>query len=307
MNDDAYYAGAVSWAVANGVTNGTSQTNFSPDKACTRGQVVTFLWRACGSPEPKNTSNPFTDVNSGDYYYKAVLWAKETGVTSGTSATKFSPGNGCTRAQVVTFLWRANGQPVPRTGSSPFRDVTGGYYYQAVLWAVENGITSGTSATTFSPDRICTRGQIVTFLFRSEQKAPALSEDEQQTLARLNQERKARGLSELRFNYRLMDCAELRVKELPISFGKDRPDGSAWYTVFHELGYAKPEFAGQAAFRLATKDYTWEFSYNNSIAPTSVYESTLMRSEFTDVAVAIRDGGNGITYTVFILGSATKN
>ena len=164
---NAYYADAVAWAVAQEVTNGTSATTFGPDKTCTRGQVVTFLWRAKGCPEPTSTENPFTDVSENDYYYKAVLWAKETGVTSGTSATKFSPGKGCTRGQVVTFLWRAEGEPEPSSTANPFTDVPAGQYYtKAVLWAVENGITNGTGATSFSPDKTCTRGQIVTFLYR---------------------------------------------------------------------------------------------------------------------------------------------
>ncbi len=127
---------------------------------------MTFLWRAKGCPEPKSTDNPFTDVKSTDYFYKAVLWAKENDVTAGTSATTFSPNAGCTRAQVVTFQWRANGKPAPGSSANPFKDVTGGYYYDAVLWAVEKNITKGTSDTTFSPDATCTRGQIVTFLYR---------------------------------------------------------------------------------------------------------------------------------------------
>ena len=164
-----WFCDAVLWAVnaEPQITNGTSATTFSPGSTCTRGQVVTFLWRAKGCPEPTSTVNPFTDVKESDYFYKAVLWAKETGVTSGTSATTFSPGNGCTRAQVVTFLWRSEGKPQPASTSNPFNDVPAGQYYtDAVLWAVENGITNGTSATAFSPDKTCTRGQIVTFLYR---------------------------------------------------------------------------------------------------------------------------------------------
>ena len=164
--DDAYYATPVAWAVEHGITNGTSATTFSPNNTCTRAQVVTFLWRARGCPEPKTTNNPFTDVQADAYYYKAVLWAVEQGITNGTSATTFGPNNGCTRAQVVTFLWRTEGQPEPKTADNPFTDVTSGYYYKAVLWAVEQKITNGTSATTFGPDATCTRGQIVTFLYR---------------------------------------------------------------------------------------------------------------------------------------------
>ncbi|MGM9553117.1 MAG: leucine-rich repeat protein [Faecousia sp.] len=162
-----YYADAVRWAVSNNVTSGTSATTFSPNANCTRAQVVTFLWRAAGSPNPKSSHNPFKDVKSGAYYYKAVLWAVENKITSGTSSTTFSPDESCTRAQVVTFLWRYEGTPTPKNSGNPFRDVkSGSYYYTAVLWAVENKVTSGTSSTTFSPNDTCTRAQVVTFLYR---------------------------------------------------------------------------------------------------------------------------------------------
>ncbi|MBR7033968.1 MAG: leucine-rich repeat protein [Clostridia bacterium] len=164
----AYYADAVAWAVAKGVTTGTSATTFSPNDGCTRGQVVAFLWRAAGSPEPKGTGNPFSDVKSNAYYYKAVLWAVENEVTSGTDATHFSPNSVCTRGQIVTFLWRANGKPSPAKTSNPFMDVKASdYYYDAVLWAVEKDITLGTDATHFSPSSTCTRGQVVAFLYRA--------------------------------------------------------------------------------------------------------------------------------------------
>ena len=173
--EDAYYYDPVLWAVGHDpqITNGTSATTFSPNAACTRGQVVTFLWRAKGCPEPKNPDNPFKDVAPTDYYYKAVLWAKENGVTTGTSADKFSPNDPCTRAHVVTFLWRAEGEPAPKSTANPFNDVAEGQYYTtAVLWAVshEPQITNGTGATTFSPGATCTRGQIVTFLYRAMAK-----------------------------------------------------------------------------------------------------------------------------------------
>ena len=163
-----YYYDAVIWAVENGITSGTSATKFSPNATCTRGQVVTFLWRAAGQPEPTSKVNPFSDVKSSDYFYKAVLWAVEKGITSGTGNGKFSPNAPCTRAQVATFLWRAEGEP-DASGTNPFSDVRSSeYYYKAVLWAVEEGITAGTSATKFSPNAACTRGQIVTFLYRAE-------------------------------------------------------------------------------------------------------------------------------------------
>ena len=166
VSDSDYYSDAVLWAVKNGVTGGTSDTAFSPDMTCTRAQMVTFLWRAQGSPEPTSKTCPFTDVAQGAYYYEAVLWAVEKGITAGTSATTFSPDDTVTRGQAVTFLWRAAGKP-EKTSANPFSDVTkGAYYYNAVLWAMEKGVTQGTSVMTFSPNIFCTRVQIVTFLYR---------------------------------------------------------------------------------------------------------------------------------------------
>lgn len=162
-----YYADAVQWAVENGITSGTDATHFSPGAGCTRAQAVTFLWRAAGEPEPKGTAARFTDVKAGAYYEKAVRWAVEQGITSGTSATRFSPNATCTRAQIVTFLWRREGSP--EADGNSFSDVkTGEYYENAVKWAVKQGITSGTSATRFSPNSNCVRAQIVTFLYRYE-------------------------------------------------------------------------------------------------------------------------------------------
>ena len=162
----SYYEDAVDWAVWNGITQGTDDTHFSPDGICTRAQAVTFLWRAAGSPEPKTNTMPFTDVNAGSYYYDAVLWAVENGITKGTSDTTFSPNMTCSRAQIVTFLWRSEKSPAAGT-ANPFADVKStAYYAGAVLWAVENDITKGTTNTTFSPDADCTRAQIVTFLWR---------------------------------------------------------------------------------------------------------------------------------------------
>ncbi len=164
--DGAYYYDAVLWAADNGVTNGTSATTFTPNLACTRAQAVTFLWRAMGSPEPTNTSCPFTDVTADAYFYKALLWATETGITVGTSKTTFSPDMTVTRSQTVTFLWRTAGTP-EAMAATPFTDVaSNAYYCSAVLWAVEKNITAGTGATTFSPLVSCSRAQIVTFLYR---------------------------------------------------------------------------------------------------------------------------------------------
>lgn len=162
----AYYADAVAWAVQQGITAGTSATMFSPNASCTRAQMVTFLWRAAGSPSAQGNANPFTDVAPGAYYYDAVLWAVERGITSGTSATAFSPDAAVTRGQTVAFLHRAAGSPTA-DGSTPFADVASdAFYASAVQWAVGKGVTSGTSATTFSPDNNCTRAEIAAFLYR---------------------------------------------------------------------------------------------------------------------------------------------
>ena len=165
----AYYADPVRWALDNEVTTGTSPTTFSPEAGCTRAQVVTFLWRAVGCPEPVLEENPFTDVAPGSYYYDAVLWAVENGITNGTSETAFSPNRTCTRAQIITFLWRADGAvPWYVEQGDFFTDVPEeAYYYSAVVWALVYDVTTGTSETTFSPDRTCTRGQVVTFLCRA--------------------------------------------------------------------------------------------------------------------------------------------
>jgi len=165
---DAYYFNAVKWAVGNGITNGVTETIFAPNAACTRAQMVTFLWRAAGSPEPITTVNPFIDVDMDSYYGKAVLWAAESGITNGTGeGTTFSPYAICTRAQMATFLCRMEAGEASGTVNL-FTDVPAGVYYtEPVQWAVENGITNGTgNGTTFSPNATCTRGQMVTFLYR---------------------------------------------------------------------------------------------------------------------------------------------
>lgn len=163
---DNYYFDAVLWAVDEGITVGTSDTTFSPDASCTRAQMVTFLWRAAGSPKASVSTCAFTDVDKDAYYYEALLWAVENGITSGTSATTFSPNASCTRGQMATFLYRDAKSPAV-TGTHAFTDVKAdAYYNDDVIWAAAEGITVGTSDTTFSPDADCTRGQMVTFLYR---------------------------------------------------------------------------------------------------------------------------------------------
>ncbi|MDE7243003.1 MAG: S-layer homology domain-containing protein [Oscillospiraceae bacterium] len=166
VNSSAFYYDAVQWAVAQGITNGTGANTFSPSSPCTRGQVVTFLWRAAGSPASSGISE-FTDVQASDYYYDAVRWAVEQGITSGMGSNQFNPNDTCTRSQAVTFLYRYAGSPAV-SGTSAFVDVaSSAYYANAVNWAVNNHITEGTSASTFGPDDICTRSHIVTFLYRN--------------------------------------------------------------------------------------------------------------------------------------------
>lgn len=165
-----YFYNSVKWAVGKNITNGTSSTTFSPYKSCTRAEIVTFLWRAAGSPEPTTTRNPFRDVNAVTHssYYKAILWASQKGITSGTSTTAFSPDQVCTRAQIVTFLYRYAGKPSGYY-SNPFKDVgatSEASYYNAILWASGKGITTGSSPTTFSPYASCNRAEAVTFLYR---------------------------------------------------------------------------------------------------------------------------------------------
>ena len=166
VSTNAYHYDAVQWAVENGVTTGTDANAFSPDASCTRSQAVTFLWRAEGCPAPKSEENQFKDVTSNAYYYDAVLWAVERGITTGTGEDTFSPDSVCTRAQIVTFLWRLDGSDIIDT-NNPFADVQNDdYFYSPVLWAVNKGVTTGTSAAGFSPEAPCTRAQIVTFLYR---------------------------------------------------------------------------------------------------------------------------------------------
>ena len=158
-----YYAAPVLWAVENSVTSGTSATTFSPNNTCTTAQILTFLWRAKGSPEPSEKTSPFTDIKESDYYYKAALWAYEQGLISGTA---FGGDVPCNRASTMTYMWKLAGSP--STSPSAFTDVPStADYAQAVAWAVKEEITAGTSATTFSPGTTCTRAQIVTFLYRA--------------------------------------------------------------------------------------------------------------------------------------------
>ncbi|MBQ2919884.1 MAG: S-layer homology domain-containing protein, partial [Oscillospiraceae bacterium] len=170
INETHFFYDSVLWAAEEGITTGTDDTHFSPAGICNRAQVVTFLWRYAGSPAPTSTVNPFEDVAKGSWYEPAVLWAAEEGITSGISDTEFGPALTCNRVQVVTFLWRLMGEPETALTENPFVDVDAGSWYEpAVLWALENGITTGTDATHFTPAGECIRAQVVTFLYRTAQ------------------------------------------------------------------------------------------------------------------------------------------
>ena len=166
VKESDYFYEAVLWAFRNGITDGTSANTFSPNANCTRAQIVTYLWRAAGSPAPKSSENPFTDLKADAYYYDAVLWAAEQGITSGTGGGKFSPEAACTRSQSVTLLYHAAGSPKV-SGNASFSDVEpNAYYATAVAWAEQNGVTGGIGGGLFGSANDCTRGQIVTFLYR---------------------------------------------------------------------------------------------------------------------------------------------
>ncbi|MBR1566117.1 MAG: S-layer homology domain-containing protein, partial [Oscillospiraceae bacterium] len=163
---DSWYHEPVDWAFVEGITTGKTTSLFAPNDDCTREQVVTFLWRAAGSPEPTTTDCPFTDVKADAYSYQAILWAVENKITNGTAADKFSPADTCTREQIVTFLYRFEKEPAITGAENPFTDVKEGYSYNAILWAAESGVTTGRTATTFAPKDTCTRAEVVTFLYR---------------------------------------------------------------------------------------------------------------------------------------------
>ncbi|MBR7081326.1 MAG: S-layer homology domain-containing protein, partial [Oscillospiraceae bacterium] len=225
--------------------------------------VVTLLWRAAGCPEPTGSSSPFTDVKPGDYYYKAVLWAVEKNITKGTGAATFSPSDGCTRGQVVTFLHRFENTPSAGSASNPFADVSSGAYYNAaVLWAVKNDITTGTSAGKFSPDDVCTRGQIVTFLYRdmvpnanNNSDSPAAADEPaddpgtvtvkgkarydlvQAVLDSVNRNRADNGLSAFTLSGQLTEMAMLRAAECVVSFSHTRPNGELCFSIDSDGSY----------------------------------------------------------------------
>ncbi|MBO4418471.1 MAG: S-layer homology domain-containing protein, partial [Oscillospiraceae bacterium] len=168
VRESDYFFNPVMWALDESVTGGVNATHFGPKMSCTREQIVTFLWAAAGRPEPETEESPFSDVNSSHYFIKAVLWAVENGVTGGVGGGRFGVGQACTRVEAMTFLWRAKGSPEPETTENPFSDVASDqYYYKPVLWAVENGVTGGVGGGRFGVKQICSRGEIITFLYKA--------------------------------------------------------------------------------------------------------------------------------------------
>ena len=307
-----YFFNPVLWAVENGITTGTSANTFSPASPCTRAQVVTFLWRAAGSPEPTQTDNPFTDVASDAYYFKAVLWAVEKHITNGTSKTTFSPGSTCTRGQIVTFLWRSQGVPAASTAENPFTDVASNqYYYKAVLWAAENGITTGTSATTFSPGNTCTRGQVVTFLYRTAllqrtqpQIPEAPSEKDMDLVEYIIDYRVGEGKSELSYDDASFQVAQCRVADLLISDQDDRPNGEPFWNIFEDLGIPYAH-VGQLYWRVDKSNVPVETFFNliknNDYCYQMITSSWAHRLAVCAVSYSPEEvGGEGCTIFVVI-------
>lgn len=238
-----WFYDAVNWAVANDITSGTSTTTFSPNQTCNNAQILTFLWRAAGKPSA-NGSNPFRNVSSSNYYYQPALWASEKGLISGSSFDASAP---CTRAMAVTYIWKAKNPPLSMSPAS-FSDVPAEQVELSipVAWAVENGITSGTGSNTFSPDKTCTRAEIVTFLLRAYGGGAVTPSTGSQTendpcaeLIRLiNAERKKAGLAELETSAALAKAAQMRSDDLSKGYFDNRPDGSDWFSVVDTVGIA---------------------------------------------------------------------
>ncbi|WP_322204081.1 leucine-rich repeat protein [Acutalibacter intestini] len=232
VGPNEYYSDAVAWAVSEGITSGISTTRFGPNQFCTRGQIVTFLWRAAGEPTPKTNRNPFMDVSPSDYFYKPVLWAVENNITTGTDSTHFSPAKPCTRAQAVTFLWRDKGMPVSM-GQNRFSDVhSGSYYSGAVCWAVEHAITSGVSTSRFAPDSKCTRAQIVTFLYRAAKVPETKSTWKSAYCSMLDNIYSNCPNDDVRFQ--LVYISDDNIPELAVGYNTSGADGRHCLYTYHE-------------------------------------------------------------------------
>lgn len=227
-----WFHDAVAWAVENGITSGTTATTFSPNQTCNNAEILTFLWRAAGEPSVSG-ANPFSNISSNDYYYKPALWAEDKGMVSGGS---FDAGAKCTRAMAVTYIWKAQDMPFSMAPAS-FSDVPAEKMELSapVAWAVENGVTSGTGNHTFSPDKTCTRAEIVTFLQRAYGGGAQTSQTAE-LLRLINAERKNAGLKELQTSSALAQAAQMRSGDLSKGYFETRPDGSEWASVLYTVG-----------------------------------------------------------------------
>lgn len=253
---DAYFRPAVEWAIQNGITAGVDETHFGPHQPCTRAQAMTFLWRAVGSPDRGEPIFEFSDVKPSDYYFKAVTWAVELGITAGVGDGRFGANQTCTRGQIVTFLWRAAGSQQV-SGSSMFTDVSSSdYFFLPVAWAVANQVTAGVGSNQFGPNQPCTRAQIMTMLWKADQpqppEPPAAGEETIQTsttpvtgvfdyaqskqvLELVNQARRDARVPELTWNVDMEQAAKIRAAECYLKFDHTRPDGSSCFTAHDQI------------------------------------------------------------------------
>lgn len=294
VKESDYFYNPVQWAVENGVTSGMGDNRFGPLHPCTRGQVVTFLWRAAGSPSPSSNSNPFADVDTDDYFYTPVLWAVENGITAGVGANRFGPNQTCTRAQIVTFLWKSKNAPEPSNPNVGFSDVgVSAYYAKPVAWAVENGVTAGMGNNRFAPEATCTRGQVMTFLYKAKNTAPGAPETEdnsQLTMAKevfnlVNAERQKAGLTPLAYYEAGQPAVDIRCDELKVQFSHTRPNGSSCFTVLEELGLRVWSCGENIAWGQRSPEEVMQDWMNSE-----GHRANILNPNFTGLAVATDDG-----------------
>ena len=273
------YKDAILWAVGKGITAGVTPVEFRPGDPCTRGQVVTFLWRALGAPEPESLNNPFVDVKSTSPYYKAILWAAEQGITAGFDASHFAPNEPCTRAQVVTFLWRTEGKPAPESEENPFVDVKStSPYFTAILWAAENGITSGYGNNDFRPNVTCNRGQIVTFIYRDmKDSAEGITKTVSGFTLNTDAENTADEYHTLLYRG---DYYEM-YQSVPVNIAVEYSDGSSdYFTVYVRIWNVPTEadWVQPIAVQGDVVEFTYRDSYNSKNVSLSLDVKTLRLS-----------------------------
>ena len=290
-----WFCDAVVWAVDNGITSGTSATTFSPNSTCSNAQILTFLWQAAGRPSA-SISNPFRNVSASDYYYQPALWAYEKGLVSGDS---FNAGEGCTRAMAVTYIWKAKGMPASSSPAS-FTDVStqDETLSKPVSWAVESGVTSGTTSTTFSPDSICTRAQIVAFLRRAYDEsasqpsetpaAPQATDECAQLLKLINVRRVEAGLKELEVYDSLAQAAKIRSEDISKGYVEVRADGSSWDSVITELPSTTESLYETITGGSGTASDIYSVMMNNPNA-----SAAMVSRDFTHIGIGYYYNANG--------------